>query len=378
MECTETSPPLDYLLKQWQPQSEMLDSDQYHAMMTDPVKYLLYQDAIYHAMVDQRIVKLSRPGVAGWMNMTVCVAGAGFGKLVDMTIAAAERENGATSVKIIIIEHNPVAIVQLHTLRGTRWANHSIEIHQGDMRLVAEQMPASVDIFVSELLGGFGDNELAPECLAGSKIMLRPDGVMIPQSTVSYIAPVAFTNYRHAQQIKNDRANAMWVIDRNAAEFDIPFLPTLNSPTRLKKKFTLLAIPKQVFTFNYPEQQIRHGGFVAARVAMVEFTKSNSVSTTTTRAHGLAGFFECNLYKNIWFGSVPGRATPNLREWLPVFFPTQHPFSLPASVMMRRAADFDTNSVFYEWAVIDGATNNLVSENSTRNTRHAMRLLAFV
>lgn len=33
--------------------------------------------------------------------------------------------------------------------------------------------PEKADIFVSELLGSFGDNELSPECLDGAQPMLK-------------------------------------------------------------------------------------------------------------------------------------------------------------------------------------------------------------
>ncbi len=35
------------------------------------------------------------------------------------------------------------------------------------------QVPESVDILVSELLGSFGDNELSPECLDGAMRFLK-------------------------------------------------------------------------------------------------------------------------------------------------------------------------------------------------------------
>lgn len=46
------------------------------------------------------------------------------------------------------------------------------------------------DILVSELLGSFGDNELSPECLDGAQALLKPDGISIPCSYTSFLAPV--------------------------------------------------------------------------------------------------------------------------------------------------------------------------------------------
>lgn len=46
------------------------------------------------------------------------------------------------------------------------------------------------DILVSELLGSFGDNELSPECLDGAQRLLKADGISIPCSYTSFLAPV--------------------------------------------------------------------------------------------------------------------------------------------------------------------------------------------
>jgi len=51
---------------------------------------------------------------------------------------------------------------------------------------------------VSELLGSFGDDELSPECLDGAQRLLREDGISIPASYTSYIAPIA------ASKLHND------------------------------------------------------------------------------------------------------------------------------------------------------------------------------
>jgi protein arginine N-methyltransferase 5 len=45
---------------------------------------------------------------------------------------------------------------------------------------------------VSELLGGFGDNELSPELIYSvyEQDMVKPGGVSIPCSYTSYVAPI--------------------------------------------------------------------------------------------------------------------------------------------------------------------------------------------
>ena len=49
---------------------------------------------------------------------------------------------------------------------------------------------SQADILVSELLGSFSDNELSPECLDGAQRLLKPDGISIPASYTSFLAPI--------------------------------------------------------------------------------------------------------------------------------------------------------------------------------------------
>jgi len=78
-----------------------------------------------------------------------------------------------TCTRLVSVTHPPVpARSQVHA----------------DMRFW--EAPEQTDILVSELLGSFGDNELSPECLDGAQRFLKPDGVSIPQSYTSYLAPM--------------------------------------------------------------------------------------------------------------------------------------------------------------------------------------------
>jgi hypothetical protein len=57
---------------------------------------------------------------------------------------------------------------------------------------------------VSELLGSFGDNELSPECLDGAQKLLKPDGISIPCSYTSFLAPVTTTKLYDAVKAYKD------------------------------------------------------------------------------------------------------------------------------------------------------------------------------
>lgn len=104
---------------------------------------------------------------------------------------------------------------------------------------------------MSELLGSFGDNELSPECLAGAQRFLRGTthatasapvdrhSIMIPQSSQSFIQPVAYP--------KVARALARLHSEAGAAAEEMPHVV-----------YTLSAVPvarcKPVFAFAHPDQ----------------------------------------------------------------------------------------------------------------------------
>jgi protein arginine N-methyltransferase 5 len=107
-------------------------------------------------------------------------------------------------------------VVHLHALHASqRWGSR-VTIVSHDMRTWVA--PEAANIMVSELLGSFGDNELSPECLdgaacrachsldnsadlscyAGAQRFLAPNGVSIPQSYTSFLAPIT------ASKLHND------------------------------------------------------------------------------------------------------------------------------------------------------------------------------
>jgi type II protein arginine methyltransferase len=87
---------------------------------------------------------------------------------------------------------------------------------------------------VSELLGSFGDNELAPECLAEVGALLRPGGISIPASYTSFLAPVC-THAVHA----TIRGMA------KHARFEVGMVVRL-------WKHVVLAAAERVFSFAHP------------------------------------------------------------------------------------------------------------------------------
>jgi protein arginine N-methyltransferase 5 len=163
----------DVLQTPLQPLMDHLDATTYDVFTEDPVKYNLYEEAAYQALLDRA------NGGNTDDPIVVMVVGAGSrGPLVDCVIRGAYRAECEHRVKIYAIEKNPnayVTLAQQPTLcrlwstfpgvGGVRFINvliyAQITVIHSDVRAV-KTLPDKADIIVSELLGSFGDNELSP------------------------------------------------------------------------------------------------------------------------------------------------------------------------------------------------------------------------
>ena len=211
----------DALRSPLQPLADNLDSKTYQVMEEDPVKYDAYERAAALALRDKWAEVQRRPTPppppraqapatatvaapkSGWQAVRpsappvprppaggVVVAGAGRGGVLARVLSAV-RSTGVPA-RVYALEKNPHAVTTLRNrARDERWeAICPVEVVEGDMRSLPA--PEAGDVVVSELLGSWGDNELSPECLnAVQQRWLRADGVSIPTSYTSFIAPLA-------------------------------------------------------------------------------------------------------------------------------------------------------------------------------------------
>ena len=100
------------------------------------------------------------------------VLGAGRGPLVDASLNAAAEAGRTILVYAVDKNANAVVTLQNRRLNEPTWAEH-VTVVPGDMR--GWEAPVLADIIVSELLGSWGDNELSPECLDGTRAPLSPE-----------------------------------------------------------------------------------------------------------------------------------------------------------------------------------------------------------
>lgn len=72
--------------------------------------------------------------------------------------------------------------------------------------------------------------------------------------------------------------------------------------------------------------------------------------------HGLGGYFDCDLYQQIGFSTVPETASPGMFSWFPMFIPFQEPFTVVAGDEIRVTfwRCVDKKKMWYEWIVMRG------------------------
>ncbi|XP_012285156.1 protein arginine N-methyltransferase 5 [Orussus abietinus] len=312
----------DYLQCPLQPLMDNLESQTYEIFEKDPIKYTLYQNAIYEALVD-----LSKKEEYFNKTIVVMVVGAGRGPLVRASLNASD--NSGTHIKVYAVEKNPNAVLTLQSLKRDMWGN-KVTVVSCDMR--KWKAPEKADILVSELLGSFGDNELSPECLDGVQQFLKDGGISIPSSYTSYISPVQSPKlYNEVRQCKEKDKHPL-------AHYETPYV------VHLQNKYDI-AKPQSLFTFNHPNREsIIDNSRYAGRKFKVQ---QNSI------LHGISGYFDATLYKNIKLSIEPSTHSPSMVSWFPIFFPIVEP------VQVKEGDEIDvhfwrrcsTKNVWYEWCI---------------------------
>lgn len=156
------------------------------------------------------------------------------------------------------------------------------------------------DILVSELLGSFGDNELSPECLDGAQRFLKEDGISIPVSYTSWVAPVQ--SLKLFNEIRNSRPS-----DKTLQNcFETPYVVHIVNKYKIDNS-------KKLFTFKHPNKDdpIDNRRFGTQRF----LCQQNCVLT------GFAGYFTCDLFRGVMISTEPRTHTKDMMSWFPIFFP---------------------------------------------------------
>ncbi|XP_026835712.1 protein arginine N-methyltransferase 5 isoform X1 [Drosophila erecta] len=322
-----------------QPLCENLDTYTYEVFETDPVKYRLYQDAVQAALLDRVSDEEAKTKLT-----IVMLLGGGRGPLARAVFNAAELSK--RKVRLYIIEKNPNAIRTLSNMVKTLWANKDVHIFSKDMRDFSP--PELADIMVSELLGSFGDNELSPECLDGALKLLKPDGISIPYKSTSYINPLMSA-----------------VLHQNVCQL-LPTVPAFDyGYVSLLKNIYHIDEPQALFDFVHPN-----------RAEKIDNTRCKVVSFTVKKdcvLHGIGGYFDTHLYKDICLSINPLTHTAGMFSWFPMFFPTR-PRTLREgqTISIKFLRCVDATKVWYEWQVVNSPDD--WEHHNTCGTGYNMRL----
>merc|ERR1711871_1880211 len=239
------------------------------------------------------------------------VVGAGRGPLVKASLRASDRSG--INIRVYAVEKNPNAVITLKNLVRDEWGS-KVTVVSADMR-------------VSELLGSFSDNELSPECLDGAQRFLKKEtGISIPCRYTSYLAPLtssklwndvkAFTDLKH---------------------FETPYVVRLHN-------VQVLSDVQPVFVFEHPnwDRVIDNTRYLALKF---------QIGASPATIHGFAGYFDAQLYGDIFISTHPVSYSRGMFSWFPLYFPIRQPVFVDAhgvvDVHMWRCVG--PRNVWYEW-----------------------------
>ncbi|CAN7990973.1 unnamed protein product [Ixodes hexagonus] len=311
----------DHLQIPLQPLMDNRESVTYEIFEKDPVKYTEYQKAIYMALMDRKEEFENS-------EIVLMVLGAGRGPLVRAALNAAEAAD--QKIKVYAIEKNPNAILTLLSLKESIW-QEKVTVVSCDMR--EYEPPDKADIVVSELLGSFGDNELAPECLDGAQRFLKDDGISIPCSYQSYLGPI------QSHKLYSDVVSLREKDKHPLASLEMPYVVRLQNIAEP-------ASPQPLFSFVHPNKE---GKIDNSRYKSLKFQiRDNYV------LHGFAGYFDCVLYKDIILSIFPNSHSPGMFSWFPIYFPIKEPVSLVkgSTLEVHFWRCVGKRKVWYEWLVV--------------------------
>jgi len=250
------------------------------------------------------------------------VVGAGRGPLVNCSIRAATKAN--KTIKLYAIEKNPNAVITLQSIKAKDWGD-KVTIVFADMRDWSPEEKA--DLLVSELLGSFGDNELSPECLDGAQRFLKSTGISIPCKYTSYISPISSSKLYNEVKAYNDLKH-----------FETAYVVKIHNACQLSESMEL-------FTFVHPNSDPVTDN---SRFKTVSFNiKTNAI------IHGIAGYFDAQLFGDIHISINPQTYSKGMFSWFPLFFPLRNPIYIPPDSIVeinfwRRVGK---TKVWYEWSV---------------------------
>eukprot|EP00050_Salpingoeca_kvevrii_P009610 m.3891 g.3891 ORF g.3891 m.3891 type:complete len:378 (-) comp2358_c0_seq2:120-1253(-) len=207
--------------------------------------------------------------------------------------------------------------------------------------------PNSFDLCISELLGCFADNEFMPELLdAAARLLMAPDGVFIPRSLATHIAPFSSPSIRAHFAEKALPADATYILG-------------------MPSDAVLLATPALLYSMNSGRLGNNGVEVMSASTSWKLDKAALEEEAATPLKHavdGVVGFFTSELYPGLSIDTRPG-PTQNCFHWEAFYFPFREPVMPRRSSMLfslnrccqpeKDAALASTLYLWYEWQVTE-------------------------
>lgn len=391
----------DYLQAPLQPLTVNLESITYEVFEKDPIKYDWYERAIAKALSDWADQKKPTSNPDG--RVVVAVVGAGRGPLVTRALRASAEMNVAIDMWAVEKNPNAFVLLQRHneTTWGGKvtlvqsdmraWKGPQVlkkvsteppapvgqslglensSLLSGEQATVPPVTPpiqeytnTHVDIVISELLGSFGDNELSPECLDGITPLINPvHGISIPESYTAHLTPISAPKL-HADVMNGSVTNPAapetpYVVMLHAIDFlstnHPPATSVLNNSgsvhNHVRSSISTLPGPEFATPFVQTAWSFSHPNRNIPPQAPSSSTISNAHNVRRTRltfpaqnrgvCHGIAGYFETVLYRDVELSTNPvtmDSKSANMISWFPIYFPLKVRLFLVAPLLSTTA-----------------------------------------
>ncbi|QPG72986.1 hypothetical protein FOA43_000290 [Brettanomyces nanus] len=381
-----------------QPLSSNLDNNTYRIFEQDHAKYETYQKAITAALVDlsntPRFHHLKGSNAHGSSALPlstgvdssqvtdagseensrncllkILVVGPGRGPLIERLFSSIRLlDLNLKHIRIVGIEKNTNVMLYLKGRNKDHW-NGKVQLYNCDARFwePSSSQETGFNLIISELLGSFGCNELAPESLDYiAQFCDHQDSVFIPSEFSTFVAPV-ISPALYSKVIKL----------YDSAKFDRPFLPLWDEFDMLSSKYA------RVWTFRHPSRNL--GGQKTYNGTRGSFENKHNRRQAHVilkchrkgTIHGLIGYFSAVLYKDVVLSTCPtgnGPTPRNLVSWLPFYLPIEQPIHLTdeqeLSIFIKR--ECQDGRVWYEWSMeafmyllLPGRTSGLRNDSNT-------------
>ena len=274
--------------------------------------------------------------------------GAGSGVL---SIFAAQ----AGASRVHAIERTDIAEVAREIIASNGLTDR-IEVIQSDLEDI--ELPAKVDVIISEWMGGFGvdENMLAPLVIARDR-WLRPEGRIIPGCVTAFIAPMWVVEVH--DEISHWRSNP------HGVDFSVVAHHTTNETIMAQWPVTvdeLLAPPQQMWS---------HDAYTCSLAEADRVFESSCTFTAVRdgRMSALAAWFDADLGEGIHLTNAVGAPDTH---WGRFMFPLRRTLEIREGAQIKtnvRCEPASQGGCAMYWSVqVDGGA---IEQHDTRHGRAA-------